>query len=216
MTALTVPAGGAADHAGMDARACVFAVLVAAGLWQGWHQFERRPVHPHAGQIAPADPLQSDAVDAAPVRIGHWLLTPRATYDITARILSREDYRFDALGALVPEDLALGWGPMSDNAVLAHFEITQGGRFYTWRPLGPLPLDRQTVISHSANTHVIPADPATRAQLARLRVGQVVHLSGRLVDGKRDDGASFATSLTRDDSGAGACEVLLVEHVDLP
>ena len=199
----------------MNPRAILMTALVAACLWNGWQRFERRPVHPLGGQVAPDEPVQSESAEAAPVRMGHWMLTPRAGYDVTARILSREDYRFDALSELVPEDLALGWGPMSDNAVLAHFRITQGARFYTWQPLGPLPVTRDAVVRHSANTHVIPADAMVRAQLARLRVGQVVHLSGRLVDGKRDDGAYFATSLTREDSGAGACEVLLVEHVEV-
>ncbi|HYL70105.1 MAG TPA: hypothetical protein VEY89_02235, partial [Candidatus Dormibacteraeota bacterium] len=71
------------------------------------------------------------------------------------------------------------------------------------------------VIEHSANTHVIPADAGIARQLARLRVGQVVHLSGSLVDATRDDGAWLRTSLTRSDTGAGACEVMLVEQVEL-
>ena len=199
----------------VNLRALLMTSLVAACLWNGWHRFERRPVHPIDGQIAPDEPVQSAASAAGPVRMGHWTLTPRAAYNITARILSREDYHFDALSELVPEDLALGWGPMSDNAVLAHFEITQGARFYTWEPRGPLPVGRDVVISHSANTHLIPADRDVRARLARLRVGQVVHLSGTLVDAKRDDGAYFSTSLTREDSGAGACEVLLVEQAEV-
>jgi hypothetical protein len=45
------------------------------------------------------------------------------------------------------------------------------------------------------------------------RDGQVVHLTGTLVDATRDDGAWIRTSLTRSDSGAGACEVMLVESV---
>ena len=52
-----------------------------------------------------------------------------------------------------------------------------------------------------------------RSQLARLRVGEVVHLGGQLVDARRDDGAWIRTSLTRADAGAGACEVLLVRSV---
>ena len=66
---------------------------------------------------------------------------------------------------------------------------------------------------HSANTHLIPANDAVRAALKRLRIGEVVHLSGELVDGQRNDGAWIKTSLTRVDSGPGACEVLLVEEV---
>jgi hypothetical protein len=69
------------------------------------------------------------------------------------------------------------------------------------------------VTSHSANTHLIPANDAVRAALKRLRSGEVVHLSGELVDGKRSDGAWIKTSLTRVDSGPGSCEVLLVKEV---
>jgi len=105
---------------------------------------------------------------------------------------------------------------MSDNRVLRTFEITQGARFYSWMPKQQdLPISRQVVIEHSANTHVIPADSATRRQLERLRVGQVVHLTGFLVDGVRDDGAYIHTSLTRSDTGPGACEVVLVEQADV-
>ena len=201
--------------AGMDLRAPLFIALATACTWTAWQHFEHRPVHPGAGQLAPLEPAQTELVDAAPVAHGRWRLTPRAEYDVTARILSREDYRFDAVADLAPEDLALGWGPMSDNAVLAHLDISQEVRFYTWRPRDELPIARETVIGHSANTHVIPADQAVRAQLAALRVGQVVHLRGDLVDAQRDDGAWLRTSLTRTDSGPGACEVLLVNSVEV-
>jgi hypothetical protein len=200
----------------MNWQRVVFTTLVAASLCRLWGQWQLRPIHPADGVIAPAEPLQTET-DAIPtIAHGRWRLTARARYEITARILGREDYRFDLLSDLVPEDLALGWGPMSDNRVLRAFEITQSARFYFWRPRHELPISRQDVIEHSANTHVIPADSRIRSQLARLRVGQVVHLTGLLVDGVRDDGAYVHTSLTRSDSGAGACEVMLVERVDAP
>ncbi len=201
--------------AAMDLRAPLFAALVAACCWSAWQRFEHRPVHPGDGELAPDEPVQSELSDAPPVQHGRWLLTPRAGYEITARILSREDYRLDTIADLVPEDLALGWGPMSDNLVLAHFEISQGARFYSWRPRDALPVPLRTVISHSANTHVIPANENARRQLSALRVGQVVHLSGQLVDGRRDDGAWLQTSTTRADTGAGACEVMLVESAEV-
>jgi hypothetical protein len=191
----------------------VWVALVAVALWSAWRRFELRPVHPPAGVIAPAEPRQSDLPDAAPLQRGRWRLTPRARYDITARVLAREDYHFDTLADLIPEDLALGWGPMSDNAVLAHFDISQDARFYFWQSRGPLVISREAVTRHSANTHLIPANDAVRAALRRLRIGEVVHLSGQLVDGQRTDGASIKTSLTRLDSGPGSCEVLLVEAV---
>jgi hypothetical protein len=197
----------------MAPRTALFTVLAAAALLQGYDNWRLRPVHPSDGPIAPADPQQTDAEGAQDTTLGRWRLKPRARYDITARILSREDYHFDLLADLIPEDLALGWGPMSDNRVLRAFRITQGARFYSWMPKQDLPIPRQDVIEHSANTHVIPADAAVRRQLKRLRVGQVVHLTGFLVDAVRDDGAYINTSLTRSDTGAGSCEVVLVEQV---
>jgi hypothetical protein len=38
-------------------------------------------------------------------------------------------------------------------------------------------------------------------------------LTGELVDGLRNDGTWIKTSLVRNDTGAGACEVLLVDDV---
>ena len=212
--AVTSPCVLPSHHGAMNWRGLFWVALAVAGLWQGWHHWRLRPLQPADGPVAPTEPLQTLLDGAAPLAHGRWMLTPRARYDITARILSREDYRFDTISDLVPEDLALGWGPMSDNRVLRAFVISQAARFYSWRPKATLPIARQEVIEHSANTHVIPADPIIGSQLARLRQGQVVHLTGLLVDGLRDDGTWIRTSLTRNDTGAGACEVMLVERVD--
>lgn len=145
--------------------------------------------------------------------MSRWTLTVRAHYRITARILALERYRFDALASLVPEDLALGWGPMSDNRVLQTVDISQSDRFYYWHVSPNTVISRNVIIEHSANTHVIPANPAVAGQLSHLRRGQVVTLDGELVDGVRDDGRWINTSLVRTDSGPGACEVMLVQTV---
>jgi hypothetical protein len=181
--------------------------------WGGWNWFSNRPVHPPDGVLAAGDPSQTEALGSEKVQVGRWTLTVRANYRITARILARERYHFDTLSDLVPEDLALGWGPMSDNSVLRSLDIYQADRFYFWRASARAPIEKDAIIAHSANTHVIPKSPSTARQLSRLRPGQVVTLTGELVDGVRDDGAWIKTSLTRTDSGAGACEVLLVSDV---
>ena len=185
--------------------------FIAHGAYTWWHD---RPVADPAGVLAPEEPLQQELVAAVPLVHGRWTLTPRAHYDITARVLGRERYRFDGLARLIPVDLALGWGPMSDSRILAPLEIDQSGRFYWihWRSVPPLP--GVEILRHSANLHAIPADRSIEAELLGLREGEVVRLTGELVDGKRDDGAFINTSLTREDTGAGACEVMLVRTLD--
>src|SRR5579862_9427568 len=102
----------------MDWTKIAFVALLVAGIWQAGHQWRLRPVHPPDGLLAPEDPRQANLQSAPAVAYGRWTLQPRAAYDITARILSREDYSFDWMSALSPEDLALGWGVMSDNRLL--------------------------------------------------------------------------------------------------
>ncbi len=182
--------------------------------WAGWHWLTTRPVHPPDGVLAQDDPLQVDIDRGAQIMLGRWTLTERANYRVKARVLGIETYRFDALADLVPEDLALGWGPMSDNRVLRDIDISQSNRFYFWHSAAPA-VPRDMIISHSANTHVIPNSRAVATLLARIRPGQVVTLTGALVDARRNDGMWIKTSLTRTDSGAGACEVLLVSDVSV-
>jgi hypothetical protein len=192
----------------------VLKILFAGYIaWGCWNWFIDRPVHPSDGILAPTDPQQADPASHETTRVGRWTLTPRASYQVTARILSVERYRFDSLAALIPEDFALGWGPMSDNAVLRAIDISQSNRFYYWRLKDSGLLPKDLIIAHSANTHVIPANLSVARQLSKLRSGQVVSFRGTLVDGRRDDGAWIKTSLVRTDTGAGACEVLLVEDV---
>ena len=67
---------------------------------------------------------------------------------------------------------------------------------------------RGEIETHSANWHVIPGSEAVRAMLGRLRAGSVVELRGQLVDIEGREGG-MKTSLSRRDTGAGACEILL-------
>jgi hypothetical protein len=183
--------------------------------WGGWNWYSDRPFRQPDGVLAADDPQQTNLPTGDKVQAGRWTLTVRADYRVTARILARERYHFDALADLVPEDLALGWGPMSDNRILRTIDISQSNRFYYWRAQQGSLLPKESIITHSANTHVIPQNKMIARQLSRLRPGQVVTLSGELVDGVRDDGRWINTSLVRDDTGAGACEVLLVNDIAL-
>jgi hypothetical protein len=192
--------------------------VIAAALllyigWGAWNWLADRPVPQPDGVLAGEEPLQTDLAGGRKVQVGRWTLTERARYQVTARILARERYHFDGLSDLIPEDLALGWGPMSDSRNLRSIDISQSNRFYYWRVPPQSPLSKDAIITHSANTHVIPQDALVARQLSRLRPGQVVTLSGELVDGVRDDGRWIKTSMVRTDTGAGACEVMLVADV---
>jgi hypothetical protein len=182
-------------------------LLAALVVFAGWRLWSGRDIHHAPGVLAAADPWQHE-IDSAPlIERAPFRLRPRAEFRATVRILRREDYSRGELATLVPTDFAVGWGPMSDNQVLADVQITQSNRFYYWHTKH-WPVDRATIESHSANWHVIPGSAAVGSVLDALRRGSIVQLEGELVDIEGAEGR-MATSLSRTDTGAGACEVLL-------
>lgn len=167
------------------------------------------PCPPPPRVAAGAAPLQS-AVPAAVAafRLPAATLWPMAGFSVEARVLSRADYASGREAALSPTDLALGWERMGDDDVLARLDITQSGRWYRYRWQGASPLPPMEIVRSSANVHVIPADASAAAALARVRTGERVRIEGWLVEAVAPDGWRWRSSLSRDDSGDGSCEVV--------
>lgn len=186
--------------------ACFFGMV---GLLSG------RPIERAPGRLVEQEPVQKliQAPGAVPaIAIGEFQATPRARYDIEARVLSVERYKYDGGSKLSPIDFAVGWGSMSDSAVLEHFRVSQGARFFTIYPDVDA-IDLQEALRGAANMHLIPANGNIEDQLEEVRPGHVVHLQGFLVDISGPNNYTWTTSLTRDDTGAGACELFYVESV---
>jgi hypothetical protein len=193
-------------------RNIVIALVLLACVWGGMNWWRHRPLDAPAGMLAAAAPAEEDIDDGTRMRKGTFTLDVRARFDITARVLAREDYDHDALAPIVPTDLALGWNRMSDNDVLKDIRITQSNRFYFWH-VDDFPIPRREIEVSSANMHMIPADAGVERTLRDVRSGQVVHIEGFLVDARLDDGRVWHTSRSRDDTGAGACEIVYVQSI---
>lgn len=184
---------------------CVIAILVRVAV--------RWPVSREPGVLVTEEPAQTPPRNPRLVESGRYQLTPLADYSVHARVLGTERYRFDQIADLVPLDLALGWMSMSDSRILdkvRHFQL--GRHFYYWMPGGVLSADTAKI--SAANTHVIPADEAILGQLLELKEGDLVRLTGQLVEVTAPGGFTMRSSLRRDDSGDGACEVLYVQRVE--
>ena len=66
-----------------------------------------------------------------------------------------------------------------------------------------------------ANNHLISADPFVRDRVAELRVGDQILIKGSLARYGAVGGGLRGTSTTRDDTGDGACETILVEEIQV-
>ena len=191
----------------------LLALVALALAWFAYSHFTGPIEHP-PGVLIPAEPAQTDIPPGTEI-IAHreFQLKPLARYSIDARLLHRKSYRYDGGARLAPIDLALGWGEMSDQAVLDRLTISQSSRFYWYEYKMPPPIPKDRIVSQSANVHIIPADDEVRAACKSLRVGELIHLDGELVEATGPSIRTWRSSLRRDDSGNGACEVFFVEHV---
>jgi hypothetical protein len=66
-----------------------------------------------------------------------------------------------------------------------------------------------------SNNHLISADPFIRDRVADVRVGDQIRIKGQLARYGAVGGGLRGTSTTRDDTGDGACETILVEEFEI-
>jgi hypothetical protein len=189
--------------------------IAAVALLAAWQIVSSRPIHRDPGEVAAEDPLQSDLEEPWTLSRDDFQVVGQARFSAEVRVLARERYRLGALADVSPLDVAVGWGPMSDSAVLADLDVWQSGRFYFWQYDDEPPIPRRDIETHSANWHLVPADSDVWRKLRRLRVGDVVKLDGMLVNLESPSTGKRTTSLTRDDTGAGACEIIYVEYATI-
>jgi len=93
---------------------------------------------------------------------------------------------------------------------LAQLQISQGGRWYRYRWKHDPPIPPGEIVRSSANMHMVPADDEVAAALRDVDAGDRVRIDGWLVQVNTPDGWRWRSSLTREDSGGGACEVVYV------
>ena len=76
-----------------------------------------------------------------------------------------------------------------------------------------LPIPQPEIEIYAANMHIIPANDVVKNQLKHVHKGQVVSIKGRLVDAKKANGWHWRSSLSREDTGYGACELMYVTEL---
>jgi len=175
--------------------------------------------------IRAGEPLQtaSDRPAFTTVIKGYtYTLTPRATYDISGLVVSQ--HRGDALVNIGHKadpgnikDVCVVWGDAIINGAYRKMSYVSGEFTcsFTWTGGLTPPFSLEKI----SNNHLIPAGPAVARGIRAIRIGDQVRMKGLLVDYTVTDRGqeifTRRTSLTRSDTGNGACEILYVTELSV-
>lgn len=195
----------------MNPKIIVTLLVLVVALYQFWSNREVK----HAPGITVHDAPEQVALpeNHAPIPFIGATVVPLADYRIAARVLAKERYWLGQSAKFLPYDIAVGWKEMSDSKVLDNLKISQADRFYFYRWDSAVQLDPELMAKTSANMHLIAANSSVAAKIKDLRQGQIVSLAGQLVRIVFKDGSEIKSSLSRDDTGPGACEVMWVTSI---
>lgn len=163
------------------------------------------------------DPVQEAVTSNEPILIetkeSRYTLTPKADYQLAGVVVSKETYSYDWNSEISPVDLAIVWGKLAEDENEKYVSFSQRNRWYFYEYKPESPLDNSYIISHSSNNHVIPATKNIALALKKIGERDKVILEGLLVNvngtykGKK---VYWNTSLTRQDTGNGSCELFYV------
>lgn len=165
-----------------------------------------------AGITAPDQPKQTNLSRDNKWQVGGFNFKALAEYQIKARVLSRNNFSLGKASEISPLDLALGWGPMSDQSVIDKIDISQSNRWYRWKA-DVLPIPAREISMNSANVHIIPKDENVEEKFDQVYKGSLIEMNGYLVEITTADGWRWKSSLKRDDTAGGSCELFWVEDL---
>lgn len=189
-------------------------ILALFGLWN--HRWTPSALKVPDGVIVAAHaPTQTElSKPQPPWQVQGYRLKPLANFSASARLLSVAWYGSGRESDLSPVDLGISWGQMSDSRNINALQWSHGGRFLNYRfdANGP-PIQQSLLDRQIANLHVIPANSVVLKRIEALPAGSRIKLEGVLVRADASDGWHWQSSLTREDTGAGACELIWLTDV---
>ena len=178
-------------------------------------------------EIARNLPIQENIMDKDPYSKEYaslrYTFTPHASYEIWGLIVSlhQSDSALDISHEFDPAnttDVCVVWGKNIEkgrylNVTYDHGDFTC---YYKWD--GPVIPDFQA--DALSNSHLIPTTLAQSKLIQSLQVGDQIHVTGTLADYTvtNESGEIVGqrrTSLVRNDTGNGACEILLLSEVEI-
>lgn len=193
----------------------IVVLIILFSLSIGLYQFFK--YKPDYSYIVENEPVQENIIyEIESFEKDDFVIIPLKNYEIEARILSKKKYTIGEDSDFATYDLALGWKEMSDIHYLEKIKISQRNRWYYWRTKDRS-IPREIISYNSSNHHIVHANEKIKKQLSNLKEHQVIKMTGYLINAKNINypNIELKSSLTRTDTGAGACEVFYVNYLEV-
>ncbi len=202
-------------------------LLLLAGLlaiFAGWWFGDSLPGIQHIAESVTHEPAQTPTM-VAPFAVTaggvEYRIKPVFDYEIDGLIVSEHDsdswhdiVHADWNDRINVVDLCMVWGVNAAEGAYRRMQFSSGQFVCYWRTrtLADARADHVRALS---NNHLLTDDPRLAKRLRELHVGDQVRLRGQLVEYSHDHGFAFhrGTSVTRDDTGDGACETIFVREL---
>ncbi len=207
----------------LDRILIIIAILIGIGVLYMAFVWFTAPVSstasPEDSLFIYSDPLQTPVNSEYIPEIKHdgyrVLLNAKARYRLDGVLVSKRGYRGGIMNWLAPWDYGMIWGAVIEQQKFIQFR--QVVRFMLYRYSPEAPVSMPYISSHSSNSHLIPANPNIRKALGKARKKATVRIEGYLVEVTVIKGpklfSSWNSSLTRLDTGNGACEIIYVTRL---
>jgi hypothetical protein len=196
--------------------ACAF--FIALSYWLQTRPIPTYKIDPQIAQI----PVQESIDKTEPFRIeyqGHvYDVQPVADYELWGLVVSHNDISsisdiYHDETSLDTRDLCVIWGENVTHDGFHQVDFRSG----PWTCYFQYQYGVRFNHDHLSNNHLITDDNWIREQLNKIRIGDQIVLRGQLVNYRDQAMPEFwrKSSLTREDAGNGACEVLFVKELQV-
>lgn len=136
-----------------------------------------------------------------------------AEYELKGIVKSKKSYR-DIPSQISKYDIVVVWGDLNKNELDRHVKYSQGSRWYFYKYSPEFPNDVSHIVQNSANVHLVHADDEVLKKLEKIGRDDYIILKGYLIEAALGNGP-WRSSLSRTDTGNGACEIMYVASAEI-
>lgn len=185
-----------------------------------WVQRNQFPEHvttaPHINQEPTQSPNDASAI-TLDFKDVNYTVEPEYNYDIYGLVVSYRHHSGNRMlhkrwnDHLNMADLCLVWGTNATQLNLNTLEFWSG-QFTCNVKTSDADTWRQFDLYKLSNNHLISSDNGIRDKIHDVKIGDRVHIQGKLASYFANGQKIRGTSTTRNDTGNGACETIYVEN----